>query len=77
MYYKEEEDTCMGTLLPTIVFLLECLMKERRKLQEKNKMFMLPLVDSLVSGIHARFDDVMDDEQVIAASILIPKFKDY
>jgi hypothetical protein len=74
MYYK---DTYMGTLLPTIVFLLECVMKERRKQQENNKMFMLPLVDAIVSGIHARFDDVMDDGQVIAASILIPKFKNH
>lgn len=40
-------------------------------------MFMLPLVDAIVAGIHARFDDVMDDGQVIAASILIPKFKDH
>ena len=28
-----EEDTFMGTLLPTIVYLLECLEKEKQKLQ--------------------------------------------
>ena len=38
---------------------------------------MLLLVDSLTAGIHERFDDVMGDEQAIAASALIPKFKNH
>lgn len=29
-----------------------------------------------LSGIHKKFDEVMEDEKVIASSILIPKFKD-
>ena len=72
-----EEDTYMGTLLHTIVFMLECLDKEKKKMQEKEKNFMLPLVYALIAGIHKRFDDVMVDEQAIAASILIPKFKNH
>lgn len=71
-----EKDTFMGTLLPTIVYLLECIEKEKEKLQRNGKVFKLPLVDAFIAGIHKRFDDVMDDEQVIASSIVIPKFKD-
>ncbi len=71
-----EEDTFMGTLLPTIVYLLECLKKEKEKLQRNGKQYMVPLVYALCTGIHKRFDEVMDDEQVITSSILIPKFKD-
>ena len=71
-----EEDTFMGTLLRTIIYLLECLQKEKEKLQKNGKLYMVPLVDALYTGIHKRFDEVMEDEKVIASSILIPKFKD-
>ena len=30
---------------------------------------MVPLVDALCTGIHKRFDEVMEDEKVIASSI--------
>ncbi len=60
----------------TRLLLLECLEKEKEKLQRNGKQYMVPLVDALCTGIHKRFDEVMDDEQVIASSILIPKFKD-
>ena len=71
-----EENTFMRTLLPTIVYLLECLEKEKQKLQRNGKQYMVPLVDTLCTGIHKRFDEVMEDKKVIASSILIPKFKD-
>ncbi|CAB3998767.1 Hypothetical predicted protein [Paramuricea clavata] len=65
----------MGTLLLTIVYLLECLENDKENLQRNGKQYVVPLVDDLCTGICKRFGEVMDDEQVIASSILISKFK--
>jgi hypothetical protein len=54
---------------------LECLEKEKEKLQRNGKQYIVPLVDAFCTGIRKRFDEVMDDEQAIASSILIPKCK--
>jgi hypothetical protein len=60
----------MGYLAPTIALLKE-------KLQKKNGIATVkPLVTALLDGIDKRFDYLFDDEKIIAAALLHPKFKD-
>ena len=60
----------MGYLAPTIALLKE-------KLHKKNGIATVkPLVTALLDGIDKRFDYLFDDEKIIAAALLHPKFKD-
>ena len=69
-----EVDTFMGSLLPTIVRLTECIKK--KKLKESERLAFIPLTDAVTDGIHKRFGNIMSNEKVIVSSILLPKFKD-
>ena len=71
-----EKDTYMGTLLPTIVYLLECLRKKKEQLLESEQLVYVPLVDAIIEGVRKRFDSKMMNKQLIASSILLPKYKD-
>ena len=71
--FQGEVDTFMGSLLPTIVCLSECI--EKKKLKESERLDFIPLIDAINDGIHKRFGNIMGSEKVFASSIL-PKFKD-
>ena len=59
----------MGYLAPTIAFLKD-------KLHKKNAISSVkPLVKALLNGTDERFSCIFDDEKIIAAAILHPKFK--
>lgn len=59
----------MGYLAPTIMILKE-------KLDKKTGIASVkPLVKALLAGIAKRLDYVFEDEKIIAAAILHPKFK--
>ncbi|XP_060798037.1 uncharacterized protein LOC132900019 [Neoarius graeffei] len=60
----------MGWLVPTITILTEKL----NRLQASSK-FCQPLVVTLQDGIQRRFSDMLADPELIAASILLPKFR--
>ena len=61
-------DTFMGSLLPTIVYLTECMEKKKEKLKESERLAFIPLIDAIIDGIHKRFGNVMSNEKVIASS---------
>ena len=71
-----EVDTYMGSLLPTIVYLIECMEKKKEKLNENHKVIFKPLLDVIIAGIQKRFGDIIENEKAIASSILLPKYKD-
>ena len=66
----------MGSLLPTIVYLTECMEKKKEKLKESERLAFIPLIDAITDGIHKKFGNIVGNEKVIASSILLPKFKD-
>lgn len=60
----------MGWLLPTIALLRAKLEKVKVSLKHCN-----PLVEALQAGIQNRFDEMCRDPELIAAAILISKFR--
>ena len=66
----------MGSLLPTKVYLTECMKKKKEKLKESKRLAFVPLIDAIIDGIHKSFGNIMGNEKVIASFILLPKFKD-
>ncbi|XP_073709424.1 zinc finger BED domain-containing protein 4-like [Misgurnus anguillicaudatus] len=60
----------MGWLLPTITTLTTKLEKTRPSLR-----FCKPLVDALLEGLRKRFESMMSEPELIAAAILVPRFK--
>ena len=71
-----EVDTFMGSLLPTIVYLTECMKKKKGKLKESERLAFIQLIDAISDGIRKRFGNIIDNEKVIATFILLPKFED-
>ncbi|XP_074873107.1 uncharacterized protein LOC142024786 [Carettochelys insculpta] len=67
---QAETSTQMGWLLPTLYQLDSKL--ERLKVSSK---FCKPLVEALQCGIKKRFGEMFEDPELIAAAILLPKFK--
>ena len=65
-----ESSVHMGFLLPTLYQLQDKL----RRLQPTCKVCG-PLLAALQRGIQKRFGDVMKDPELIAAAILLPKFR--
>lgn len=65
-----ESSVQMGWLVPTITLL-------KAKLQHLHisVKFCGPLVDALLSGLEKRFGQMLTDPELIAAAILVPKFK--
>ncbi|XP_037388735.1 uncharacterized protein LOC119262030 [Pygocentrus nattereri] len=65
-----ETSVQMGWLVPTITLL-------RTKLQQLNiaSKFCEPLIAALLSGLEKRFGEMLTDPELIAAAILVPKFK--
>ena len=60
----------MGYLAPTISILKD-------KLSKKLDIpAMKPLMEELLNGIDDRFGSILNDERIIAAAIVHPKFKD-
>lgn len=60
----------MGWLLPTITTLTTKLEKSRPSLR-----VCKPLVDALLEGLRKRFESMMSEPELIAAAILVPRFK--
>ncbi|KAJ8405309.1 hypothetical protein AAFF_G00323000 [Aldrovandia affinis] len=69
---QSETNTHMGWLLPTI-YQLE--VKLKRMATANNVKVCLPLVQAIQQGIQKRFGEMMQDPELIATSILLPKFK--
>lgn len=67
---QSETNTHMGWLLP-VIFQLE---EKLDRLQESCKV-CLPLIIALQVGVQKRFGGTMEDAELIAAAILLPKFK--
>ncbi|XP_039599784.1 uncharacterized protein LOC120522979 [Polypterus senegalus] len=65
-----ESSVNMGFLLPTLYHL-----QEKLKRLESSCNMCRPLVDALREGIQKRFVDVMKDPELIAAAILLPRFR--
>uniref|UniRef100_A0AAR2LSC1 BED-type domain-containing protein n=1 Tax=Pygocentrus nattereri TaxID=42514 RepID=A0AAR2LSC1_PYGNA len=65
-----ETSVQMGWLVSTITLL-------RTKLQQLNiaSKFCEPLIAALLSGLEKRFGEMLTDPELIAAAILVPKFK--
>ncbi|XP_065127714.2 uncharacterized protein [Paramisgurnus dabryanus] len=65
-----ETSVQMGWLVPTITLL-------RTKLQhlQVTSKFCEPLIAALLSGLEKRFGEMLADPELIAAAILVPKFK--
>ncbi|XP_061578792.1 uncharacterized protein LOC133444918 [Cololabis saira] len=65
-----ETSVQMGWLVPTITLL-------RTKLQhlQVSSKFCEPLIAALVSGLEKRFGEMLADPELIAAAILVTKFK--
>lgn len=65
-----ETSVQMGWLVPTITLL-------RTKLQQLHvtSKYCEPLIAALLSGLEKRFRDMLADPELIAAAILVPKFK--
>ncbi|RXN37797.1 transposase [Labeo rohita] len=65
-----ETSVQMGWLVPTITLL-------RTKLQHLHvaSKFCQPLIAALISGLEKRFGEMLVDPELIAAAILVPKFK--
>ncbi|XDV26115.1 hypothetical protein PO909_029899 [Leuciscus waleckii] len=67
---QREVNVQMGWLLPTITTLTTKLEKSRPSLR-----FCKPLVDALLEGLRKRFESMMSEPELIAAAILVPRFK--
>ncbi|GAA6065117.1 uncharacterized protein LOC120484120, partial [Tachysurus ichikawai] len=67
---QSENNTHMGRMLPTVFQL-------RAKLQrmETTSKLCLPLQQALQEGLDKRFGEMMKDPELIAAAILLPRFK--
>lgn len=65
-----EASVQMGWLLPTITVL-------KAKLQhlQLSSKFCGPLADALLAGLERRFGQMLADPELIAAAILVPKFR--
>lgn len=60
----------MGILIPTII----CLKKKLSEVRQSVKL-VVPLVDALLKGVEARFDNLLQREDLILASIVHPQFR--
>lgn len=67
---QSETNTHMGWLLP-VIFQLQAKLS---RLETSSKM-CLPLIRAVQDGVQKRFGGMMQDPELIAAAILLPKFK--
>lgn len=65
-----EASVQLGWLVPTITVL-------KTKLQnlKHSSKFCVPLVDAFQAGLERRFGQMLADPELIAAAILVPKFR--
>lgn len=69
---QSEKNTHMGWLLPVIFQL-----RAKLKRLEASSQICLPLIQAIHEGLQKRFGGMMEDPQVIAAAIILPKFKTF
>ncbi|KAJ8001138.1 hypothetical protein DPEC_G00188110 [Dallia pectoralis] len=67
---QAETNIQMGWLLPTLTQLKAKLDRIKPSLK-----FSKPLVDAIQLGLKNRFSEILEDPELIAAAILLPKFK--
>ena len=65
-----ESSVHMGLLLPTLYQL-----RDKLKRLESSCKVCTPLVHALQRGIQKRFGDIMKEPELIAAAILLPRFR--
>lgn len=68
--FQPETNTHMGWLLP-VIFQLKAKLS---RLETSSKM-CLPLIRAIQDGVQKRFGGIREDPELIAAAILLPKFK--
>lgn len=67
---QSETNTHMGWLLP-VIFQLQAKLSNL----ETSSKICLPLIRAIQDGVSKRFGQMMEDPELIAAAILLPKFK--
>ena len=67
---QSEKNAYMGWLLPILYELLSKMEKVKQ-----STPYCKVLSSAIIDGIKTRFGSMMEDEKLIAAAILIPKFK--
>ena len=67
---QSETNTHLGWLLP-VIFELQAKLSR----QETSSKMCLPLIRAIRHGVQKRFGEMMEDPELIAAPILLPKFK--
>lgn len=67
---QSETNTHMGWLLP-VIFQLQA---KLRRLEASSEV-CLPLISAIHDGLQKRFGGMMENPELIAAAILLPKFK--
>ncbi|XP_067286175.1 zinc finger BED domain-containing protein 4-like [Pseudorasbora parva] len=67
-----ENNVHMGWLVPTLN-----IMVSKLKRAEISMKLCKSLVDAILAGVTKRFGDMLNDPELIAAAILLPKFKTY
>lgn len=67
---QAETNIQMGWLLPTLTQLKTKLERIKPSLKVSK-----PLVDAIQLGLKNRFSEILEDPELIAAAILLPKFK--
>jgi hypothetical protein len=72
---QSESKMYMGYLLPTISTLKTRLYAMQNGTEVKNLRFCVPLAKSLLAGVETRFDALLEDKNLLIASLLHPKFK--
>lgn len=65
-----EASVMMGWLVPTIT-----LLKSKLQHLRISSNFCGPLIDALQGGLEKRFNQMLKDPELIAAAILVPKFR--
>ena len=69
---QSEKNVYMGWLLPTLYELQSKMEKVRRSTH-----YCKALASAIIDGINERFGEMMKDRELIASSILVPKFKNH
>ena len=67
---QSETNTHMGWLLPVISQL-----STKLNNMESSSKICLPLIRAIQDGVSRRFGEMKEDPELIAAAILLPKFK--
>jgi hypothetical protein len=72
---QSEKQMYMGYLLPTLTILKQRLLVLQNAVGNEGLRFCVPLAKSLLLGVETRFGALFNDNELLLASVLHPKFK--